>query len=98
MAVEKDKQEQAKGNDGPMLRFKGRQWIVGANVAVAVVLATALLVFANYLAFNFNQKSDWTSSGVNSLSEETIIFFLNIEQFRELTNPCRVIVTSGDNF
>ncbi len=72
MAVDNsDKKDTAKGSSGPVLRFEGRQFIVGANVFVAVVLAGALLVFANYLAFNFNQKSDWTSTGINSLSEQT---------------------------
>lgn len=72
MAVDtNDKKDTAKGSSGPMLRFEGRQLIVGANVFVAVVLAGALLVFANYLAFNFNKKADWTSTGINSLSEQT---------------------------
>lgn len=73
MAVDNDnkQQEQQKAPGEPMLRFKGRQWIVGANVLIMTLLAAGLLVFANYLAFTFNQKSDWTSSGINSLSEQT---------------------------
>lgn len=87
MAVDRDKQaKSSKGPDEPMLRFKGRQWIVGANVLVMVALAVALMVFANYLAFNFNKKSDWTSSGVNSLSEETRKLMGGLEQSVTLTS------------
>jgi hypothetical protein len=72
MAVEKTNDKNASdAHDEPMLRFKGRQWIIGANVFLMVVLALALLVFADYIAFTFNKKADLTFSGVNSLSEQT---------------------------
>ncbi len=72
MAVNENKPDQSSQSEHePMLRFKGRQWIIGANVFVMVVLALGLLVFANFLAFTFNQKGDMTVKGVNSLSPET---------------------------
>jgi len=72
MAVERTNNDKASGTqDEPMLRFKGRQWVIGANVFVMVVLALALLVVVNYMAFTFNRKADLTSSGVNSLSDQS---------------------------
>ncbi len=90
MAVTKDKKDEAsKGQDEHMLRFKGRQWIVGANVLVMVVLAAALLVFANYLAFTFNSKSDWTSTGINSLGEQSRKLMTSLPENVKLTSLYR---------
>mgnify|MGYP000526163936 CR=1 FL=1 len=71
MAVNKTDRTASGAQDEPMLRFKGRQWVIGANVFVMVVLASALLVVGNYMAFAFNKKADLTSTGVNSLGEQT---------------------------
>ncbi|RME38700.1 MAG: hypothetical protein D6788_06915, partial [Planctomycetota bacterium] len=49
----------------------GRRFLVGANVAVTTVLAAAVVVVAQVLAFNMPLRWDMTSSGVNSLSEGT---------------------------
>ncbi len=88
MAVDKkDKASEDRGE--PTLRFKGRQWIVGANVLVMVLLAAGLLVFANYLAFTFNKKSDWTSSGVNSLGEKSRKLMNGLEENVTLTSLYR---------
>ena len=87
MAIDKDKKtESSEGQAERTLRFKGRQWIVGANVLVMVVLATALLVFANYLAFTFNKKSDWTSVGINSLGDQTQSLLKGLDEDVKLTS------------
>lgn len=49
----------------------GRKFLVGANVAVMIALATAVVVVAQLIAFNVPLRADMTSTGVNSLSEST---------------------------
>jgi len=53
------------------LRFKGRRLVVGANVALAVVLVIALAGVLQWGAYRLGGKADWTSSSVNSLSGGT---------------------------
>ncbi|MBN1344118.1 MAG: Gldg family protein [Phycisphaerae bacterium] len=85
MAIDKENKT-TEASSEPVLRFKGRQWIVGANVLVVVVLSVGLLVFANYLAFRFNSKSDWTSTGVNSIGEQTQKLLDGLDQEVTLTS------------
>jgi hypothetical protein len=52
--------------------FGTRQVAVGANVAVMVVLAVAILVAVQWFTFKYvDYQKDFTSSGVNSLSDGT---------------------------
>ncbi len=49
----------------------GRRILVGANVAVGCALAVAVVSVLQWGAYKYGTKFDWTSTGVNSLSEGT---------------------------
>lgn len=49
----------------------GKKFLVGANVAVMIVLAVAVVVVLQLIAFNVPLRADMTRTGVNSLSEST---------------------------
>ncbi|MCH7592021.1 MAG: Gldg family protein, partial [Planctomycetes bacterium] len=60
------------GSDTHVSQASGaRRLFVGTNVMVAVILAVAVVVVAQVIAYSIPQRWDMTSSGVNSLSEGT---------------------------
>ena len=70
--------------------LKGRA-AVGANVALSLLLASALLVMVNWLASRQWLRGDWTAGQLNSISERT-------EQVvRGLAAPVRVTVFLAPN-
>ncbi len=77
MAVEANE----KGTD-----FGGRQLAIGANVAVATLLVVAIVVVLQWGGYRFAGKSDWTQSGVNSLSEGTRSLLGGLDQNVRITS------------
>ncbi|MCH7872749.1 MAG: Gldg family protein, partial [Planctomycetes bacterium] len=60
------------GSDTHVSQASGaRRFLIGTNVAVGIILAVAVVVVAQVIAFSVPQRWDMTSSGVNSLSEGT---------------------------
>lgn len=65
----------------------GRRVRVGANVAVTIILAVAVVGVLQALAYNApSVKVDMTSTGVNSLSEGTINLLENLDKNVTLTS------------
>lgn len=64
----------------------GRRFRVGTNVLVATVLAIAIVVVAQVIAFRSHQRWDMTSSGINSLSEGTENLLRNLDRNIRLTS------------
>ena len=58
------------GSDTHVSQASGaRRFLIGTNVLVGVVLAVAVVVVIQVIAYSVPQRWDMTSSGVNSLSE-----------------------------
>ena len=66
--------------------FKGRRLAIGANVALTVVLATAVVVLVQWLAFYRTAKLDLTDTGVNSLTNGTEQLLGGLDQRIRLTS------------
>ncbi len=79
----------ASGNESqPAAPRSGRRRVrVGANVAVTIILAVAVVGVLQAIAYNLPAaKFDMTSTGVNSLSEGTIRLLNNLDQDITLTS------------
>ena len=63
-----------------------RRWLIGGNVAAALVLAATVVVFAQLIAFKAPRRWDMTSSGVNSLSEGSENLLRGLDQNVRLTS------------
>lgn len=64
----------------------GRQWTVGLNVAMMVVLCLALVAGLQYIGYTWSTRADVTSSGVNSLSEGTTNLLAGLDSNVRLTS------------
>ena len=63
-----------------------RRVLVGANVAIACALAVAVAGVLQWGAYKYGAKFDWTSTGVNSLSEGTNNLLTSLEVPVRLTS------------
>jgi len=64
----------------------GRRWLVGTNVVVATALVVALVVIAQALAYSAPRRWDFTSSGVNSLSDASENLVRDLDQKIRITS------------
>lgn len=64
----------------------GRRTRIGVNVLIAAVLAVGVVTLMQVIAFGSSQRWDWTSSGINSLSEGTENLLRNQDQHITLTS------------
>ena len=85
MAVEKNGKEN-KAARTPFLRFKGRQFWVGANVILVTAMALVIVILIQWWAFKNPAKGDWTGGGVNSLTDGTKNLLHSLDQPIRLTS------------
>jgi ABC-type uncharacterized transport system involved in gliding motility auxiliary subunit len=52
--------------------FTGRQAKYGSNAAIMVLAILGILIFVNYLVFEYNQSWDVTQDKTNTLTQETV--------------------------
>ncbi|MEE9295668.1 MAG: Gldg family protein [Phycisphaerae bacterium] len=72
MAVTRNAQSAAASNPAQGGKdFKGRHLVIGANVAISIVVATAIVALVQWAAYYKYAKADLTDQGVNSLTPGT---------------------------
>ncbi len=64
----------------------GRRMLVGANVTIMVVLALAIVVVCQMLAYSFPQRIDMTITGANSLTPSTENLLRDLDKSIRLTS------------
>jgi len=63
-----------------------RRLVVGTNVIITVALAVALVGTLQWAAHTYGGRADWTSSGVNSLSDGTMRLLKGLDQDVRVTS------------
>ena len=84
MALEHDTQQVS--NTARAADFKRRHYTIGANVAVSVLAATAIVVVLQWGSYYASGQYDLTESGVNSLSPGTERLLEGLDEKVRLTS------------
>lgn len=85
MAIEKEHKSDSSSATASGADFGGRHLWIGANVVLGVLIATAIVVLAQWGAFRKNVKFDLTNTGVNSLTPGTEKLIQGLDQKIRLT-------------
>lgn len=81
MAVGTNQGNHSAGGGGGMQRM-----LIGTNVIVGIVLAVAVVVVAQVIAYQSSNRIDMTSTGINSLSDGTVNLLGTLDQNVRLTS------------